>query len=521
MEVKVKILYNEFHDSILLMKVSEKIRDLEGIIDAAALMATEGNKEILKNIGLYIDEIDKADASDLIIVVKAKDELYADKAISEAISLLSKGAEYLEAEERYYTLDDAFQALRNANLCFISIPGEYAAIEAEKALELGLHVHIFSSNVPIEDEVRLKDIGRRKGLLVMGPDAGTSIIGGVGLGFANKIKRGDIGIVAASGTGLQEVSSIISRYGGGISQAIGVGSRDLSDEVGGITTLMAINYFKDDPETRVILLVSKPPSPIIAKKILEELGNCGKKVVVYFIGLREKLNANDNIFFASTLEDAAFKALYHSTGFHYSEAPFTIDKDVLHKLVEKEIDRLDKDQRFVRGLFTGGTFATESQLILGDLLNDDIYSNTPIYKSRYIHGMESKENTIIDMGAEEFVEGRPHPMIDPRLRNMRIIKEMYETNVAVILLDIVLGYGSHNDPAGEVSKSVIKARQNSDKYVSVVCSVTGTYEDIQNYREQVDKLESAGIIVMPSNAQATRLAALIATRWDASKFLWR
>src|SRR5580704_9603583 len=96
---------------------------------------------------------------------------------------------------------------------------------------------IFSDNVPIAEEASLKHEARERGLMVMGPDCGTAIIGGVPLAFANAVPRGDIGIIGASGTGIQEVSTLIARAGRGVRHAIGTGGRDMHAEVGGLTTL--------------------------------------------------------------------------------------------------------------------------------------------------------------------------------------------------------------------------------------------------------------------------------------------
>jgi succinyl-CoA synthetase alpha subunit len=375
---------------------------------------------------------------------------------------------------------------------------------------------IFSDGVPLEDEVRLKRMGRERGLLVMGPDCGTSIINGIGLGFADVVKRGPIGIVAAAGTGAQAVSSLISA-GPGVSHVIGTGSRDLHDEVGGITMLMGIQYLVDDPGTQTIVLISKPPSPTVAKKILNVARQVGKPIVVCFLGGDPKIIEEAGLIPATTLEDAAIKAMAVQRGEKPRSIIFSASFEEVRKIAEEEYSRLKPQQRYIRGIYSGGTFCNEAMLILRDLIGD-VYSNIPLKPElKLSDSNRSKEHTSVDMGDDEFTAkiGKPHPMIYHELRQRRMLAEASDPETAVVLLDIVLGHGADMDPAGALAKTVIQSKKIAEedgRYLPVVASVCGTPEDPQGLTSQEKQLRDAGVIVMPSNAQAARMAALIATR---------
>ena len=383
-------------------------------------------------------------------------------------------------ESRPVSLSGALQVVPEANLAVISIAGRYAGDEAMRALEAGLHVMLFSDNVPLEKEIALKKFAAKRGLLVMGPDCGTAIINGVPLAFANVVNRGNIGIVAAAGTGLQEVSCIISNAGAGISQAIGTGGRDVKKEVGGIMFIEGLKALAKDEQTKVILLVSKPPHPAVLKKIEKVLKTIRKPVVTMFIGASP-----------GTLEDAALKAVALSRGKQSQAAASRV-----------KIPKPKKGQKYIRGLFSGGTFCAEAQILLGK----DAFSNAPTGKSKQLKSsLKSQKNTFLDLGEDEFTVGRPHPMIDYSLRNKRILEEAADHETAVILLDVVLVYGSHPDPAYELDGVIREASRK----VAVVCSITGTDKDPQNRSRVAAALKKAGAIVMPSNAAACKLAGSI------------
>jgi succinyl-CoA synthetase alpha subunit len=380
----------------------------------------------------------------------------------------------------------------------ISVPGEYAAAEAMKALRLGLNVMLFSDNVSGEDEVALKRYARSRGLLVMGPDCGTAIIDGVPLGFANAVRRGAIGVVGASGTGTQQVASLVHRAGAGISHAIGTGGHDLSQEVGGITMLAGLQRLAADKDTKVIVLISKPPAPAVAKAVLAKARTAGKPVVVNFVGstVDEK-----GLHGARTLEEAAQIAVALVTGRKSKPA----------KPTKVPALRFAKKQRYIRGLFSGGTFCYEASALIGNA-----WSNAPVDPSRKLKDVwKSREHTLIDLGDDVFTRGRPHPMIDHRLRNERLLQEAADAEVAVILMDVVLGYGSHPDPAAEMVPAIRRAQEAARKKgraLAIVGAVCGTDEDPQGLERQEAALRDAGMLLETSNARAALLAAAIAKK---------
>ncbi|MEW6592891.1 MAG: acyl-CoA synthetase FdrA [Candidatus Hadarchaeota archaeon] len=513
MAVKSIVRRGDYRDSVVLMRVSQQLEQLDGVSKASAMMATDNNKELLKDAELLTDEIRGAGANDLVIVVDATNIELAEKAAGKAAEFLSAAPHEARGEVVYKTAGAAFDANPDSNLAIISTPGDFAAREAMKALNAGKHVMIFSSDVPIDEELKMKKIAAEKGLLVMGPDCGTAILGGIGLGFSNVVRRGPVGIVGAAGTGIQEVSSILDEVG--VSHAIGTGSHDLSDTVGGITMLAGLEALEADEQTKVIVLISKPPSPKVSEKILEKIKNLKKPAVVDFIGGDPKLVEKFGGVPAITLEDAALKAMSLLRGKKPWELKFTIAEEMVKTIVDGESKKFSPTQKYIRGLFSGGTLCAESLLILRDPIGD-VYSNValkPEMKLTEIH--KSKSHTCVDMGTEDFVRGVPHPMIDFRFRRERILRESKNPEVAVILLDVVLGIGANSDPAGELAGAVREAKEIAAKggrYLSFVASVCGTNGDPQGYSAQKRKLEDAGVVVMPSNAQAVRMAALIATR---------
>ncbi len=518
MVTKSCVRKGEYRDSIFLMRISQQLGGLDGVQQASAIMATDANKELLRDAGTLTDEVSRAGPNDLAIVVDAVSPERAEEAISKAIEMMAEAVRERaeKAEEVYKTLGSAAKARPDSNLVLISVPGAFAAQEAERALELGKHVMIFSDGVPLEDEVRLKRLGKEKGLLVMGPDCGTSIINGIGIGFANVVKRGPIGVVAAAGTGAQGVSSLINA-GPGISHVIGTGGHDLHDKVGGITMLMGLRGLADDPETKTIVLVSKPPSPTVAKRILEAASQVGKPVVICFLGGDPKIIEEAGLTPAATLEDAAAKAMALHRGEKPRSTIFSADLDEVKSTAEREFKKLVAGQRYIRGIYSGGTFCSEAMIVSRDLVGD-MYSNVPLKPELKLkNSNKSKEHAFVDLGEDEFTAeiGKPHPMIYHELRQKRILAEASDPETAVILLDIVLGHGAHEDPGGALAPTILEAKEIAKKdgrYLSVVASVCGTPQDPQNLISQEKKLKGAGVIVMPSNAQAARMAALIATR---------
>lgn len=518
MVIKTRIKKGEYHESILLMRVSQKIEEMEGVIQASSIMATDTNKELLEDAGTLTEEVMDAGPNDLAIVVEAENEEIAEEAINRTEEIIEEESKR-RAEEPgkiYKSLETAVEEEADSNLVLISVPGEYAAGVAEEALEADKHVMIFSDGVSIEDEVRLKQMGKERDLLVMGPDCGTAIINGVGLGFANDVKRGSVGVVAAAGTGAQEVSSLLSE-GPGVSQTIGTGGRDLHDEVGGVTMLMGLQTLAEDPNTEIIVLVSKPPSPEVAERILNAASDVDKPIVVNFLGGDPQVIQDAGLIPAETLEDAAMKAMALQEGKEPESTRFSKDFDEVKEIAKEEYEKLSSEQRYVRGLYSGGTYCSEALLIFQDSIGD-FYSNVPLKPELKLEDSnESKEHTIVDMGEDEFTAelDKPHPMIWHGLRQKRILSEASDPETAVILMDIVLGYGSDEDPGGALAPTIKEAKEIAEKdgrYLPVVISICGTPQDPQDLESQIEKFRDAGAIIMPTNAQAVRMAALIANR---------
>jgi FdrA protein len=372
---------------------------------------------------------------------------------------------------------------------------------------------IFSDNVPVEDEVRLKQLARAKGLLALGPDCGTAIIGGVPLGFANAVRRGPVGVVGASGTGMQEITTLVDRFGGGVSHAIGTGSHDLSAEVGAITTIMGLEALAADSSTRVIVVVSKPPNASVAERVLQVAKDATKPVVVCFLGLsKEQIgSSSQNFTYATSLEEAAREAIKILAG-GIAPAP----EQPSSAAVNAARSRLKVGQKFVRGLFSGGTFCYEAMLVLEPLVGP-VRSNTPLRAEQGIairnaHDAARGGHICLDLGSDEFTVGRPHPMIDMSLRAERIVIEAEDPETAVLLLDVVLGFGAHPDPASALAPAIRKARARAGadgRDLAVVASICGTDRDTQDYAVQKEMLEAEGVLVAASNASAARLAGEI------------
>ncbi len=511
---KIVLEKDSYYDSVFLMLTSKAVKEIPGVKNAVVAMATEMNRELLKEIGLFTPEMGGATPNDLIIAVEGENEEVVTKACETAKDLLRKKRITTEEtwEYRPVSLESALKTVPDCNLLIISVPGMYAAREAKKALEKGLHVMLFSDNVALDDEIELKKLAIEKGLLMMGPDCGTAIINGKPLCFANVVKRGDVGIVAASGTGLQEVSCCIDKLGSGISQAIGTGGRDLKDSrVGGMTMLMGIEALRNDPDTKVILVISKPPAEDVAERVVSKLKKTGKPSVIHFIGLEARKHI-ENLWSAVNLEEAAGMAVALSREEKYSPRTFTISKESVQKVVEKETKRMAQTQKWLRGLYTGGTLADEA-MILFERAGFEIYSNIQTKAELVLRDPHvSQGHTVLDLGDDVFTVGRPHPMIDPSIRDERILKEMEDPEVALLLLDFVLGYGSHENPAEAILKSLSQAKKKAEErggYLSIVASITGTEGDSQNMEDQKKKLESIGCLVMPSNYQASMLVLKI------------
>jgi FdrA protein len=481
MQRATRVIRNTYRDSVSLMQLSAQLAAVAGISQAQAVMASAGNLALLRDAGL-LDEAVEAGANDLLIAVAGDDGAALAAAFGTAEGALNeRAARRSEGPRRAppRSLQMGLAEVPEANLALVSTPGDYAGAEAMKALRLGLNVMLFSDNVPLADEVALKRYAASRGLLVMGPDCGTAIIDGVPLGFANAVRRGRVSVIGASGTGMQQVTCLLDRYGVGISQAIGTGGRDLDRAVGGATMLAGLALLGRDPATHVIVLISKPPDAQVAARVVDAARASGKPLVVNFLGTG-----------TATLEDAAkAAATLAGAAVPTAEAPH-------------DVPRFRPQQRYVRGLFSGGTFCYEAALLLSAQLAP-VLTNTPVGSAAAIDDVwKSRGHTLLDLGDDQFTRGRPHPMIDLRLRRERLLAEAADPEVAAILVDVVLGYGAHPDPAGALAEAIAEAGRR----VAVVGFVCGTESDPQQRSRQERKLAEAGAILAPSSTAAARLA---------------
>ncbi|MEA2247948.1 MAG: FdrA protein [Solirubrobacteraceae bacterium] len=477
----VRTLPDRYADSVRLMGIARALRQRDGISRCEIGMGTPANLTALAEMGADA----QATPGDVVIAVEGDGDA-AQEAFAEAERLLSSGdgaggAAGGAAPARPRSLAAATASLADANVALVSVPGEYAALEAHRALTRGLHVFLFSDHVGIEDEVALKRRGAELGLLVMGPGCGTAMLGGVGLGFANEVAAGSVGIVAAAGTGAQEVACLVAEAGAGVSQIIGVGGRDLSEEVGGLAFRQALAMLGDDDRTETVLLVSKPPAPAVVRALGDALPQ-GKRAVAAFVGLHDEGGAYE---VHDTLEAGALAAVGASPA----------DVSALERAVDEARDRARG--RRVLGLYSGGSLAHEAVTILEETLG-------PVAGNVSSTGgdEDGSGHTVLDLGEEEYTQGRPHPMVDLELRRGMIEDAADDESLGCLLLDVVLGHGAHPDPAGELAAAVAKVAERA----IVLVRVCGTAQDPQDAGRQAAALEEAGALVAPSNAAAVRLA---------------
>jgi FdrA protein len=510
---RFKVFANLYKDSVTLMQLGAQLREREGVAQASCLMATPANLAQLQHADLVIDA--QASPSDLVVVVRGDPEACQAAIDAADATLLAKGGGG-DGGAAAFSLPLTSIALGvehdpDADLALISVPGDYAAAEAMKALALGLHVMMFSDNVAIDEERAIKTAARAKGLLVMGPDCGTAIVNGIPLGFANVVRRGDIGIVAASGTGLQEVTCRIHNLGGGISQALGTGGRDLQEEIGGITMLQALAALAEDRQTRVIVLISKPPAPAIARRIEEAAGGARKPVVIHFLGATPE-RTRSSVFGAQSLREAADMAVALSRG-DAGAAATAAPADAATAAIDGLVTAMAPSQTAVRGLFTGGTFCYEAQLafIARGLA---CRSNAPAKGAAQFDG-RFDGHVFLDLGDDDYTRGRPHPMIDPMLRDAAVRAQGADAQTAAILFDVVLGFGAHPDPASGLAQALADAGREARAHgrtLALIGHVCGTEGDPQDKGAQVRQLERAGALIVGSNVEGAELAAQLAAR---------
>lgn len=492
MLARTEVVAGLYQDSVVLMRVAAQVRKAAGVREVALFMGTPANHALLEQAGLASVAGRRAGPNDLIITVRADDEAAAAAGVASVRDLLAESSREhaATAEVRPRSLESALRMLPEANLVALSVPGAYVKAEAMAALRRNLHLFIFSDNVPLADEVALKQEALRRGRFCMGPDQGTAYLGGAALGFANVVARGRVGCVAASGTGLQAVVSRLDALGEGVSHAIGVGGRDLSQQVGGMMTLFALDALARDPATEAIVVVSKPPHPAVLRVLEAKLDMLRKPAVVCCIGAPPR--AGGRTLWVATLDEAADAAAAVLAGRAWSARPFTDAHRVRQCLAPPAAAGCAG--RRILGLYTGGTLAYETDHVLTGALGAD-------------HGQR-----IVDLGDDEYTVGRPHPMIDPSVRNEMIVRAGDDADVGVVLLDLVLGKGAHENPAQPLVQAVGEAQRRAAAHgrrIAFLASIVGTARDPQGLAAQTEALERAGVGVLASNADAARCAALL------------
>lgn len=509
----VTVERERYYDSVFLMLITRELKRVPGVADTAVVMGTPSNVSSLIEMGFDARDFQSVGANDLVVAIDAEEEETLTAAQTKMREVLAqrKVAGDEGARPRPRTLAGALECLPDANLVLISVPGPYAAREARAALRRGLHVMLFSDNVGVGDEIALKEEARGRGLLLMGPDCGTAIINGKPLGFANAVRQGTIGIVGASGTGIQEISSLVHRAGGGVSQAIGTGGRDLSEAIGGSMTEFGVTALSEDPGTEVIVVVSKTPEPGVADRLLAVLEKLGKLCVVHFVGSGARPERK-NVRFAETLVETAAVAC-RAAGIDESAIRPASD-EALAALAREERKGKGPGQHSLRGFFCGGTLCQEAWSIL-DRGGLDVFSNVALRAECHIEPGKERagaRHLLWDLGDDAFTVGRPHPMIEPALRDEHVLAAAQDPSVAVVLVDLVLGHGAHPDPATGLAETAVEAKRvaaRRGRSLSVVASVSGTDRDPQGHDKQVDRLREAGIRIARSNAEAARLALYV------------
>jgi len=500
------IIPSLYRDSVVLMQLSRTLESQPHIHQAAVMMGTPQNRDLLREAGLLTPEGEVSGANDLLICVQADTPETADAALQHARDLCMQHQVYRDeaSETAPRTLATALRRMPDANLACISVPGPYVYREARRALEQGLHVFLFSDHVDLDVELELKHLASEHGLLVMGPDCGTAMIRGTPLGFANQWHSGPVGLIAASGTGLQQVSCVLAHEGIGISHAIGVGGRDLHRDLGGHSMRAALQALAHDTDTRVIVLISKPPDPEVAGILAQEASWSKKPCVLAFIGDDQPRPNMPGLHRATTLEAAALAAAALVRG----ETPVPRMEPLPPHLIavaQTARQSLQPTQRLVHGLYCGGTLAAESLWLLRHALEPVDTNLDGSFNAAHHHA-------VLDLGAEEFTSGRPHPMIDPTLRRQHLLHLAEQSDIAVVLCDVILGWGAHEAPGVALAAAWQEMRERLRQFgrqVIGIATVCGVPHDPQDYTLQCRVLEAHGLILADSNAQAARLAAHI------------
>jgi FdrA protein len=517
---------NLFRDSIQLMRLTEDVKRLEGVEDAVVSMGTDTNRRLLQELGLLSKESRGVGDGDMIMAVRVKNGFDSGEVMDrvEKLVMAPPTASGTTRTRILHSIGSALDYLQGANLAVVSVPGAQAFQPSMELLRSGVNVHLFSDHVPLDQEMKLKRYASSKGLLLMGPGAGTSIINGVGLGFANSVRRGGVGIVASAGTGIQEVSTMLDRIGLGVSAALGVGGTDVSEQIGGIMMKDCLALLERDAGTKLIIIIAKTPKERIIREVMNHVENkTTKPVVACFLGLDPPPFEGGRVSYAKTLHSAVHLAARASGGEPEAkfEASISMSFEDLVRPSKKLASSIDPSRKFARGLYSGGTLAHETLLIFRELVGE-AYSNSPLSENFALSDPTlSKENSVVDLGDEFFTSGRAHPMIDPTLRRLRIVQEAKDRQVAAIMLDVVLGYGSSSDPGGALVQAIKGAARPSPKGagLAVMAHVCGTDSDPQSLKQQSEALTDAGATLFGSNALLAVSAALMVGGGSASSRL--
>ncbi|MGA4670738.1 FdrA family protein [Propionibacteriaceae bacterium Y1923] len=486
----VEVRTGTYYDSVTLMQISQKVKLTEGVEDAQIGMATELNVGLLEQSGYQIP--DSVTPNDVVVALRADSQEAVERGLASldthlaALRDSARNAGTGTDDVASRTSASAAQRESQAAISVISVPGAHAFTEAMDAVNSGLSVMLFSDNVPVAEEIVLKDAAARQGVLVMGPDCGTAVVNGIALGFANVVRRGPIGMIAASGTGAQQVMCLLDQAGAGITHCLGLGGRDLGAAVGGRSAHQALAALGADTETQQIVLVSKPAAPEVVADLEQQAAGLGKQITWATLGPGlPDLTAG---------VEAALAAGGHPVPTWRSWPGADPAAPVAGSL---------------RGLFCGGTLADEAMFIAEESLGAIRSNLTDDPELSIAPDARAEGHVILDFGADEMTQGRPHPMIDPSLRLDRIRAEGRDPGCGVLLLDLLIGYGAHADPASDHAQAIKDARAAAEadgRELPVVVSLIGTESDPQGLVGIAETLSAAGASVFVSNAQATRHA---------------
>jgi len=499
-----------------MMQFSQQLKDEQGVLDAAIVMGTDLNKNTLKNMNLLTEDGVAATENDTLISISCQDESSLNNAVQKAEQLLTSSSAKVKNE--FASLSSALDTFSNPNIASLSIPGQFVKEVATELIKKQLPLFVFSDHVPLEDEIYLKNLALENNVLFMGPEAGTTILNGTVFGFGNRIRNGSVGIIGASGTGIQESSTLIDLFGEGISHAIGVGGRDLRNDIGGMMTMKAMEIFENDPNTEVVLLVSKPVDDDVRNKIINKINNFSKKnYVLCLVGDNENREDTDKIKFSKSIQTSVLKILKYLNDDAYKKITAIVENQVNEsiKLTESLSNDLNGEQKFVRGFFAGGTLCYESKIILEQMIGK-VYSNLSLDDEYSVKGnASSKENTLIDFGEEEFTSARPHPIIDPLLRRNRILEDANDPNVGVIIIDIICGINAAKNTVvfhAETIKKAIQIAEEQGRKLSVFAYICGTEKDVSE--NELELLTDSGAKLFTSNALMSFAAALVVNKSD-------